>query len=92
MVDEDGVGPHGSVANGPGYNVQIGDSLKELNQKQLGERKTYKPVPVKQECPVQQFLADRKLVGLHGVCSNVEDEGFRVPSSLEMIDKLMDDE
>ena len=52
-VDADGVGPHGSGPGGPGYNVNIGDSLRELNQKQLAARGTYRSPRVDDQCAVQ---------------------------------------
>ena len=51
--DEDDIGPHGSAPGGPGYNVQVGDSLKELNQKTLEQRATYRPAVVSDECIIE---------------------------------------
>ena len=51
--DEDDIGPHGSAPGGPGYNVQVGDSLKELNQKTLEQRATYRPAVVSDQCIIE---------------------------------------
>ena len=71
VMDKDGVGPHGSAYGGPGYNVNIGDSLREMNQKTLAQRETYRAPAVADPCPIEvpmHVLSPRQRIS-YGVCT-----------------------
>jgi len=90
VMDKDGVGPHGSAYGGPGYNVNIGDSLREMNQKTLAQRETYRAPAVADPCPIEPLLLNSGLtiVGMYGLCvARMEPMGFRVTWYPEMVQR-----